>query len=282
MRFVFVHGGPGFNSYAEQAMLAPVFARRGHDVAFWNEPSRLRPTGERFEPTAACERWLASAERFVMHAVGTSPVHVIAHSCTVHAAMEIARRHPQRVASLVLVAPGADTVATFMNVMRLARQDLVETRPDLAQTIAACMAATRAFFDDAMREGLMTVLHDDRLFTHYWADPVQMHASLAARAGPEAQFDVESFFAVFEDFVRRGTTLFSSDPVTVPTLALFGGDDPISPLAEQRAAIESAIPRARLQVLDRCSHYVHLDRPESFADVVLDWAADHADSSTRL
>lgn len=277
MRFVFLHGGPGFNSYAEQAILAPVFARRGHDLACWNEPSPLRPAGELFEPKGACERWLASAERFVLHAAGPRSVHVIAHSCTVHVAMELARRHRQSVASLVLVAPGADTVATFMNVMRVARRDLAESRPDIAQTIAACIARTRAFFDEAMREGLMNVLHDDRLFTHYWADAMQMHASLAARAGPEAQFDVESFFAVFEDFVQRGTTLFSPDPVTVPTLALFGGEDPITPVAEQRAAIESAIPYARFQVLDACSHYVHLDRPDAFAEAVVDWAANHSD-----
>jgi pimeloyl-ACP methyl ester carboxylesterase len=275
MQFVFLHAGPGFNSYAEQAILAPVFARRGHDLACWNEPSPLRPTGELFDPGNACERWLASAERFVLHAAGTSPVHVVAHSFTVHAAMELARRHPERVASLVLVAPGMDTVATFMNVMRVARDDLADTRPDIAKTIAECMTRTRTFFDGAMREGLMNVLHDEKLFTHYWSDQTMMQASLAARARPEAQFDVDSFFAVFDDFVRRGTTLFSSDPVTVPTLVLFGGEDPITPLAQQRAAIASASPRARLDVLDGCSHYLHLDRPDAFTATVVDWAANH-------
>ena len=272
-RLVFLHGSPGFNSYAEQAILGPVFAARGHEVAFWNEPSRLRPSGEAFEPSGACERWLTSAERFVLRSSETSAAHVIAHSFTVHAAMNIARRHPQRLASLVLVAPGADPVATFRNVMRVAREDLSETLPDVAETIDGCLGRTRAFFDEAMRDGLMNVLHDQKLFTHYWADPAQMQASFAARARPEGEFDLESFFAVLGDFAERGDALFSTAPVTVPTLVLFGAEDRITPLHEQRVAIKAAIPHARIDVVTGCSHYVHLDRPEYFADIVVDWAS---------
>jgi pimeloyl-ACP methyl ester carboxylesterase len=283
MRFAFLHGGPGFNSYAEQATLEPVFAARGHQVAFWNEPSRLRPAGELFEPSGACERWLTSAERFIVRAAGSGPVHVIAHSFTAHAAMNIARRHEYHVAGLVLVAPAADPLATFRNVMEVAREDLAETKPDVANAIAACSARTRTCFDEAMREGLMNVLHDARLFTHYWADPVQMQASLAARARPEGQFDVESFFAVLDDFALRGSALLSAGPVTVPTLVVFGAEDRITPVDEQQPAIDAAIPHARIETLGGCSHYVHLDRPDAFVDIVANWAADASNTrSSRI
>ena len=39
MRFVFLHGGPGFNSFAEQAILRPLIVSAGHDIVCWNEPS---------------------------------------------------------------------------------------------------------------------------------------------------------------------------------------------------------------------------------------------------
>ena len=55
MRFVFLHGGPGFNSFAEQAILGPIFHSYGREIVFWNEPSRLRPGGER-------HRWRGSGQ----------------------------------------------------------------------------------------------------------------------------------------------------------------------------------------------------------------------------
>jgi pimeloyl-ACP methyl ester carboxylesterase len=273
MRFVFLHGGPGFNSFAEQAILGPMFHCDGHEIVFWNEPSRLRPGGEPFEETSAFERWLVSAERCVLFAAQSLPAHLIAHSVTVHAAVEIVRRHPGRIATLVVLAPSADPFVTFTNVLRLAHEDLSEVKPQVAVTIAECLARTREFLDDAMREGLMNVLHDERLFSHYWADLVQFEASMSALARPEAQFDAEPFFAVLSGFKQRGATCLSESSVNVPALVLFGAHDRITPAGEQRSAIEAALPGARIDVLDGCSHYVHLDRPQHFVEFVAEWTA---------
>ncbi len=274
MRFVFLHGGPGFNSFAEQAILGPIFHSNGHEIVFWNEPSRLRPGGEPFDgTTGAFERWLASAERCVLFAAQSPPAHLITHSVTVHAAVEIVRRHPSRIATLVALAPSADPFATFTNVLRLAHEDLRDVKPEIAATIAECLARTREFLDDPMREGLMNVLHDERLFSHYWADPVQFEASMSALARPEAQFDAESFFAVLSGFKQRGATCLSASSVHVSALVLFGAHDRITRAGEQRNAIEAALPGARIDVLEGCSHYVHLDRPRHVVDIVTEWAA---------
>jgi pimeloyl-ACP methyl ester carboxylesterase len=276
MRFVFLHGGPGFNSFAERAILDPLFASSGHEIIFWNEPSRLRPDGEGFEKSEAYERWLASAEGCVVSAAQFDPVHLIAHSVGVHAALDIVRLHPACVRTLVVVAPSADSFATFTNVLRLAQEDLRDVKPHVASTIAECLARTRSLFDDAMREGLMNVLQDEQLFTHYWADRGQFEASMSALAQPEAQFDAESFFAVLAGFAQRGATFGSSAEVNLPTFVLFGARDRITPVAEQRSAIEAAIPGAHIEVLDGCSHYAHLDRPGYFVDVVAAWASAHS------
>jgi len=269
--FVFLHGGPGFNSFAEQAILRPLFERDGHRITFWNEPSRLRPQGDPFEKDGAFKHWLASAERCVLSAGQSQPLHVITHSVTVHAAAEIVRRHGARIASLVIVAPGADTFATFTNVLRLGLEDLQSTKPEIASAIASSLEWTRAVLDEPMREGLLNVLHDDKLFAHYWANPEQMAASAAAQARPAAQFDVESFFAVLSGFGNQGATLLS-DAVRVPALGLFGARDRITPFEEQRAALEAGIPGVRMEVLEGCSHYAHLDRPQQFVDRVVEWA----------
>jgi pimeloyl-ACP methyl ester carboxylesterase len=58
--------------------------------------------------------------------------------------------------------------------------------------------------------------------------------------------------------------------------------------ARSRGAIEAGLPGARLEVLGGCSHYAHLDRPQHFVKVVLEWAATqgpakagHYESATR-
>jgi pimeloyl-ACP methyl ester carboxylesterase len=176
----------------------------------------------------------------------------------------------------VLVSPAADVFATFTNVMRLAHDDLAEAKPGIASAIAGCLERTAAVLDDAMREGLLNVLHDDRLFTHYWSDAEQFRASMAAQARPEAQFDVESFFAVLGDFAGRGAARLSSDAIRCPALAIFGADDRVTRHAEQRQAVMAAVPHARIDVFDGCSHYLHLDRPEGFLDTVVSWASSKA------
>jgi pimeloyl-ACP methyl ester carboxylesterase len=274
MKYVFLHGGPGANSLAEQAILGPILQSSGYQTTFWNEPSSLRLDGDPFEADGAFERWLASAEQSVLRSALTERAHVIAHSFAVQAAWEIARRHASRLSTLILVAPAADPFATFRNVLRLAREDLLEAKPDVATAIADSLERSRVLMDDAMQAGMLNVLQDERLFTHYWAEPGQMQASMAACEGPDGQFDVNSFFAVLSDFARRGATLLSRDPISVPTLVLFGAVDPVTPPDEQCAAVQAAAPNARIEVVDGCSHHVHLDRPMFFVDRIVRWARD--------
>ena len=55
--------------------------------------------------------------------------------------------------------------------------------------------------------------------------------------------------------------------IDVPTLVIHGRDDRIMPL-ECATLYQRAIPNARLQVLEDCGHFAHLDRPEEVAAIV--------------
>jgi pimeloyl-ACP methyl ester carboxylesterase len=47
----------------------------------------------------------------------------------------------------------------------------------------------------------------------------------------------------------------------VPTLIVWGREDPIVPLSAGEA-YQAAIPGSRLVVLDRCGHHPHIEQPE--------------------
>jgi 3-oxoadipate enol-lactonase len=66
------------------------------------------------------------------------------------------------------------------------------------------------------------------------------------------------------DWDARGTL----GPVHAPTLAIAGADDPSTPPAELEAIVDE-IPRARLEVVDGVRHFVNVERPDAFDDLLL-------------
>jgi pimeloyl-ACP methyl ester carboxylesterase len=119
----------------------------------------------------------------------------------------------------------------------------------------------------------MNALHDERLFTHYFADVDQLQATVEAWRRPDGGFDLDSFLSVLGGYGERGAAFLATGTVTAQTLALFGALDPVTPFDDQVPALRAAIPGCRIETLANCSHYVHLDRPRAFVDTVLEWAA---------
>ena len=83
------------------------------------------------------------------------------------------------------------------------------------------------------------------------------------------------FFHAMEATARIGWNPYLHDPkllarlplVSAPTLAVWGGDDRVVPLAHGET-YAGAIPGARLAVLDGCGHLPVLERPDEVAALV--------------
>lgn len=56
----------------------------------------------------------------------------------------------------------------------------------------------------------------------------------------------------------------------VPTLLVWGADDPIIPVAHAYEA-HDAMPGSRLEVMEGCGHYPHCEEPRAFSRTLLDW-----------
>ena len=59
----------------------------------------------------------------------------------------------------------------------------------------------------------------------------------------------------------------------LPSLIVWGGDDPIIPVEHGRAAHE-AMPGSRLEILDGVGHFPQLERPREFAALLADFIAE--------
>lgn len=268
---VFLHGGPGFNSAPEQAALTPLFRDRGMSCLFWNEPSRLRPSGDPFVADKAYDRWLASAERLVVQGAAQSPVVLVAHSFSVHAALALARRHPRLVASLVLIAPGADAFRTFHQVLVLTRQTYESVHDDRALAVSTCLTQTRTLFDAPMRAGFELASGAEGLFDHYWVNKDAHASARLACEGPETGFDGESFFSVLADIASRPGVLASVEPIRQPILAVFGEADVVTPQAYHESALREIAPRLEIAVIRNAAHYPHLEAADRVMDIIERW-----------
>ncbi|HET6417714.1 MAG TPA: alpha/beta hydrolase [Polyangiales bacterium] len=62
------------------------------------------------------------------------------------------------------------------------------------------------------------------------------------------------------------------EPATRPnTLLIVWGDLDEFLLVDNAHRLHERLPRSRLQVFERCGHFSYQDKPEEFAQMILDW-----------
>ncbi|SFF50310.1 alpha/beta fold hydrolase [Blastococcus tunisiensis] len=60
---------------------------------------------------------------------------------------------------------------------------------------------------------------------------------------------------------------------SIPMLVVWGGRDPIVP-PRHAETVRALVPTARIEVFEDAGHWPHLDEPDRFCDVLLDWIRD--------
>jgi pimeloyl-ACP methyl ester carboxylesterase len=155
-----------------------------------------------------------------------------------YAALAFVRRHPQRLAGLVLqdTRAGADT------------EEAKSVRATLAAKVLAegASAAVSAFLPKLLGETT-------------WRERTALVDALQARilaTSPQAIADALHGLAARPD--SRPTLA----AVRVPTLVLVGAEDVLTPPAESEA-MAAAIPGAQLEVVARAGHLANLERPDA-------------------
>ncbi|WP_426954937.1 alpha/beta fold hydrolase [Muricoccus radiodurans] len=182
---------------------------------------------------------LAKALLALMDARGLEQADLLGHSIGGMIAIEFAATHPERVRRLALVATsaafGSRDPAFAESFVRARIGPLDEGRrlADLAPGLAAGMLGTDP-------------------------DPAALPAATAAMAAvPEASY--RATVACLTTFDRRDALA----DLRMPVLLVAGGEDRIAP-PRGMARMQSALPDARLAVIEGAGHLPHLERPDAF------------------
>jgi 2-succinyl-6-hydroxy-2,4-cyclohexadiene-1-carboxylate synthase len=208
------------------------------------------------EPSRAAIERVADDLAELLRVLGHDRAHVVGYSMGARVALRLAISHPAHVRSLVLEAPSAGIEDAAERAARRAADDALARalERDGIESFVNAWERTPVLAGEA-RLGPVTraALREIRL-SH---DPAGLAASLRA-AGQGAMEPLHGRLA----------------EVTAPTLVVVGADDPVR---DRAAAVAAGVPGARLAVIDGAAHAPHLEAPDAFCRLVLDFLKeDHA------
>lgn len=193
-----------------------------------------------YPPTMRC---LAGTVAGLIAELGHDRVDVLGLSWGGALAQELARRHPERVRRLVLVA----TMHGWTSL------------PGRPAAMSILASPARYYFPAYLRRVAPT-LYGREILDH--PDLLRRHAQLRAGRPPSPVGYTWQLWAL-----RRWTSLPWLHKLGAPTLVLAGDDDPIIPLTNLEL-MARRIPHAELQVVEGGGHLFLFLRPAAMADRV--------------
>lgn len=198
---------------------------------------------------------------------GHERVVVFGHSYGALIAQEVALRHPDHVAGLVLCGP----VSWAGHLEGAVGRAFARAEGPAARALEAALSAPPA------SDGVFAALLPD-LLPIYVHDPASNDlAAYAARMTVRVAPLRRSFYGLLQEYDGRER----AHAIEAPTLVLSGRHDWIAPPEESPADLLAALPDAEGHVFESSGHLPFLEEPEAFVQVVSDWLATHTDTPSR-
>lgn len=185
-------------------------------------------------------RMTAWMTQVVDRAIPRGPVVVIGHSMGGEIAAALAIRRPDRVVAAILIAPAG---------FALGLGGLIDSMSDRKARTLGWYQSARAF---------LLPMHDP----DWMREPPSM-ARYDATLDPEYRASTASVLQDFDFLALR-----TAEPITQPTLLVWGELDPVIPIATSEA-IRSWARCATLITLPGALHRPHVERPHQFLDAVM-------------
>jgi pimeloyl-ACP methyl ester carboxylesterase len=203
----------------------------------------------------------ASGIRDLLGVLGHDNVTVVGHSLGGGVAMQFAYQFPERCARLVLVSSGG--LGREVNaILRAAALPGAEWVLPLLCAAGLCetVNGVASFFG---RLGLRAALDVEEMWRGY--------TSLADADARQA------FVHTLRTIVDQGGQRVSATDrlylsAAVPTLIIWGADDPMIPAAHGRSA-HQAMPGSRLEIFPGAGHFPHRHDPRRFVELLFDFVA---------
>jgi len=251
---VVVHGGPVLEHGYLLPHLLPL--ARSHELIFYDQRLSGRSAGTVDSSTVRLSTFVEDIEALRV-SLGLGRIVLMGHSWGGLLAMEYAVRYGEHLHALVLLDPMPPSAALWRREQSLLAARV--TPPDSADL--AALRATEAFaqrepaaVEAALRVSFLPQFHDRTRI-----DALQLYVP------PDYAERSRQFGYMMVDLLRFDL-LDSLSAVTVPTLIVYGADEPAADLSG--TALVEHLPRARLVTVEGAGHFPFIEQPEAFLSTV--------------
>jgi pimeloyl-ACP methyl ester carboxylesterase len=238
---LFVHGA-GMD-HSVWPLQARHFAYRGWNALAVDLPGHGRSGGELLGGVAAMADWLAG----LIQALRIPAAHLVGHSMGALIGLDLAARHPDRIAGLALLG-----AAPKMPVHPALLEAAARPEPLAAALICDWGFGPAGHFGGHKAPGSWMLGHALRL--------------LGASSGPRLHADLVACNA-YEEGLQAAARL------SCPTLIVAGAADRMTP-ARQAAKLAEAIQGARIVTLPACGHMMMVEQPDATLDALVAFMAN--------
>jgi proline iminopeptidase len=247
-----MHGGLGFDHTYFRPFLDPL-AEQGR-LVYYDHRIHGRSGRPPLE-TLTHEQLVEDAEALRKH-LGLGQMVLIGHSYGGFLAQELALRHPNSLAGLVLLctAPAIDYPEAIM-----ANAQRRGTPEQLA--VVNKLFSNQIRTDEELREAWQVVL--PLYFLNF--DP-----ALAAELDRKGSYSGAALHRAFSELIPRFNVAERLGEIRTPTLVLGGRHDWITP-PEQSERLQRGIPGAELVIFEQSGHYPFVEERERFLAVLQGW-----------
>jgi proline iminopeptidase len=272
---LFLHGGPGYNSYSFRMTAGKALDAR-YPMVYLDE----RGSGESERPWRgdyALPTLIDDIEG-LRRVLGVERMVVAGHSFGGTLAVDYAQTYPQHVAKLVLIDAAVDLPGAMESWVQTLREHFPKAYAAAEQSEAGkALRATPAGDRCALARARMAfvgagtaTLGDSRMFHDYQQFHVMAAKAeqerLDARSGLRNTGEIGSaLMAPQSNFICY--TVSRPDRLRMPTLILVGAYDRAVGVAPQRA-LAAKLPHATLVVLPDSAHFPYQAQPEAFQRAV--------------
>lgn len=262
MDLIFIHGGPGLNSNPEQMALSEFLKQNQIEAFFWNEPSNLRPNGEKFIVENAYKNILKSIHASVLK---YQPKILVGLSFGAQACIDYLLSYDYDPELEVLfISPCLDLFEANCKIMRLSQEDFQLSAPEKAKRIESYLKKTQELWDADMKNGHSLAWENPKLAQKYFIDQKVLEHWAQAMSSPGYQPDAASADAVIKDFKEFQTP---HKKIKKQAHLLLGSQDPIWHPKKNMQKLESVFENVKTIEL-KAGHFPHLEHQEEFKNLI--------------
>lgn len=262
MKYIYIHGGPGLSSKAEEMILKDETSNRGLDIEFWNEPRQYITDKPYNELTESLIQFISRHKEKVV---------LIGHSSGCLNILNILPKITHKVSSIVFLAPAIDLDKMDKNIIKFAL-NIYKKSDDLLKEFNQLTLLEKKVsnsFDQYKIDALMLSFASN-YFLHNFKSEASFINYFSHLTGDYA-FNLDNFFKIRQDISKNNLSLslslsFKSD---LPLITIYGENDPIIKMDETQESLSKIFSNNNSLEVKSVAHCPHIDATEEFIDCLI-------------